>query len=545
MTASSLLDGHACESARDAILRKIATDPDLPGLGSAVSQVVQLASSNDQAVRELAHFVLSDAAMTQKILRLANTVAYRNASGNIVTTISRAIFLLGFDAVKTSALAMLLVDGMAGAHAQDVRTELSLALCASIVGREMARRSHFKDSEEAAVAALFKNMGQLLVAAHDHISYCDVNALVVRDSLAPSKASMQVLGCSFDTLAESVLRDWSIPESIINALAPLPRGPLRPARSRQEWMQQVASFSAAAADVIAHTGGGARAVAGDAAENAAVQALLARFGAALELDHDAMVGLFATVAEQTQVLSRTSNLRVDESVDEDLAEPVAVNDEQAAGDFTGQPALVNEAIGSTGLPRDILMADVPDLDIHAACHRSGKPHNARELLLAGVQDVSEMMGSGDCKVSDLALLVLETLSRSMGFRFATICLRDLKSGQYRSRVALGEDHLARQTQFIFSAESGRDLFSLALKNDADLLISDATAASISALIPAWHRNVLPDARSFIVLPLVVQGKPLGLIYGDRTAFAPEGVPNDEAALIKTLKGQMTAALRLR
>lgn len=548
MTFLSTVDSRASESARDQIRRKIAADPDLPGLGSAVSQVVQLASSNDQAVRKLAHFVLSDAAMTQKILRLANTVAYRNASGNTVTTISRAIFLLGFDAVKTSALAMLLVDGMSGAHAQDVRIELSQALCASIVGREMARRSSFKDSEEAAVAALFKNMGQLLVAAHDHRSYCDIAALMAHDTVTPSKAATQVLGCSFDMLAESVLRDWSIPESIINALAPLPRGPLRAARNRQEWMQQVSAFSAAAAGVIADMG--ADALVGDAvdtATNAACQALLARFGTALEIDHEAMLTLFATAAEQTEVLSSSSNLRVDETVNDDVEHPDALANAQTAGqdaaEFTGQVALAVEALECTGLPSDILMTDVPNLGIEVGSHPSGKPHNARALLLAGLQDVTEMMASGHCQVSDLALLVLETLSRSLGFRFATICIRDLKTGQYRSRVALGEGHLARQAQFIFSADGERDLFSLALKNDADLLISDATAASISALIPAWHRNVLPDACSFIVLPLVVQGKPLGLLYGDRTARAPEGVPPDEAALIKALKGQMTAALK--
>ena len=554
MTALSSIDSHASESARDQIRRKIASDPDLPGLGSAVSQVVQLASSNDQAVRKLAHFVLSDAAMTQKILRLANTVAYRNASGNAVTTISRAIFLLGFDAVKTSALAMLLVDGMSGAHAQNVRAELSQALCASVVGREMARRSSFKDSEEAAVAALFKNMGQLLVAAHDHRSYCDITARMTRDSITPAKAATQVLGCSFDTLAESVLRDWSIPESIINALAPLPRGPLKPARNRNEWMQQVSAFSAAAADVIANIGVGTNALATESEDpvtNAACEALLARFGAALEIDHTAMVALFATVAEQTHVLSRSSNLAAAESVDEDFPPPDTLNDQQTTDSFTGHAARVTDmtgavsataAIESTGLPSDILMGDKPNLGLHVGAHPSGKPFNARELLLAGVQDVSEMMASGHCKVSDLALLVLETLSRSMGFRFATICVRDLKSGHYRSRVALGENHSARQTQFIFSVNGEHDLFSLALKNDADLLISDATAANISALIPAWHRLVLPDARSFIVLPLVVRGKPLGLLYGDRIALAPEGIPSDEAALIKTLKGQMTAAL---
>jgi len=48
-----------------------------------------------------------------------------------------------------------------------------------------------------------------------------------------------------------------------------------------------------------------------------------------------------------------------------------------------------------------------------------------------------------------------------------------------------------------------------------------------------------------VLPLVVQRKPFGFFYADRALPAPEGVPADEAALIKTLKGQVLAALNSR
>lgn len=530
----SLFDEDNPQFARNALLQKIAGDPDLPALGSSVSQVVELASSSDEAVRSLAHFVLSDAALTQKILRLANTVAYRTASGAQVTTISRAIFVLGFDAVKTSALAMLLVDGMSGKRAHFVRSELATALCASVVGRELARRSHFKDSEEAAVAALFKNMGRLLVAAHDDEMYQQIMQLMERDSLSPSRAATQVLGCSFEALAESVLREWQIPDSIVKALAPISSGVLKVAKTRNEWIQQVAAFSTTAAALIPHMT--------EPGIDPASRALLARFGVALNLDQDALVALFSTVAEQSRVLTDSSNLLAfEEGALVTAADPV---DLSAASQRLPQAA--RDMTAATALPADILMVQSPQETLDtASCYPSGKPYNARELLLVGVQDLSEMLVSGQPNINNLILLALETLFRSMGFRFATIAIRDVKSGQYRSRVALGEKHATRQKEFTFVPDGGKDLFLLALANDADLLIADAAAANIAALIPAWHRALLPDARSFIVLPIVIQGKPFGLFYGDRIAPAPEGVPPDETALIKMLKGQVIAALTPR
>lgn len=523
--------GDDAISARDRLLLRISENTDLPSLGSSVSRVVELASSDDEAVRDLAYFVLSDVALTQKILRIANTVVYRSHSGTPTTTISKAIFRLGFDTVKTSALAMLLVDGMSGSRALSVRAELAHALSASVIGRELARRSHFKDAEEAAIAALFKNMGRLLVASHDHTLYSEIAALIEAGSHTPTQASMQVLGCSFDLLAESVLQEWQIPDTIVKALHPLPQGVLRPAKTRQEWMQQVAAFSMAAATLISRMNG--------KGQDAASKALLMRFGAALNLDQERLIQLLATVEQETRALTDQANL-THPRADSDFGVRDAHTD---AGREEGEDTAMAEA-AEMGLPSELLMTIIEDSDALQANahHPSGKPMNARAQLMSGVQDVTEMMASRRCKVNDLIMLALETIYHSMGFRFATICLKDIKLNQFRARVSLGENNVARQAGFAFPAASSRDLFHLAIENDADLMISDAWTPKIRDLIPAWHRVLLPDARSFIVLPLVVQKKPFGFFYADRVQPAPEGVPSDEAALIRTLKGQVLAAL---
>jgi HD-like signal output (HDOD) protein len=524
--------------ARDRLLEKISAATDLPALGGSVSKVVQMTSSDDEAVRDLAHFILSDVALTQKILRIANSVSYRTASGTPVTTVSKAIFLLGFENVKTCALAMLLVDRMSGKQAKSVRSELAHALCASIVGREMARRSQYKDTEEAAIAALFKNIGRVLVAAHEHTHFARITQLVEAGKHTPAQASIQVLGCSFDAIGEAVLRGWNIPDSIVQALAPLPGGVLKPPKTRQEWMQQVAAFSAAAARLIPCMN--------DAGQEAAIKAVLIRFGGALALDQGRMTQLFASVAEEARVLARNSELAA--PLEEESAS-------EHAGSTGGAAAASGPGQAEAGAPEEDMADVLGDFLLQTAedtqylqvteRHASGKPVNARDLLLAGVQDVTQMMSSGRCKVNDLILLVLETLYSSMGFRFAAVCLKDLQSGQFRARIALGEKNDTRQAGFTFTAASTRDLFHLALENDADLMISDARVPKIRDLLPGWHRALLPDARSIILLPLVVQKRQLGLFYADRVKPAPEGVPPDETALIKTLKGQVLGALNSR
>ncbi len=497
---------------RGALLHKLCGEEGLFALGVSIARVVQLASSDDAGAQSLAYYVLSDAALTQKILRLANTTMYRTAGGTPVTTVSRAIYLLGFDNVKMAALAMLLVDTLSNSeHAHSVRLELEAALCASLIGREMGRLGSYQGAEDASISALFKNIGALLIASQEHARFREIGALVAGGKHSQSQASQMILGSSYDALSCAVLQAWKIPDLIVRSLSPLGPGPQKVAINRQEWIRQVATFSIEAAKLLARQG--------DLADNAGTGELHQRFGAALNIDLNQMEKIGATVQEEMRCLLQSMNLPLQRSIEDDDAD---------------------------GLPDVLQLASMDGDDAHVlGAYASGKPANAHDLLLAGVQEVTQMRAAGQGKVNDLILAVLETLYRSMGFRFATVCLKDAQRRQFRARLAFGERQAERQAGFAFplhSAYANRDLFHLAMRNDADLMIADALSPKICDLLPPWHRALLPDARSFIVLPLVVQSVPLGLFYADRIHPAPEGVTADETALIRALKGQVLVAL---
>ena len=524
-------------SSRDRFLEKFKSDSALRGLGGSVSRVVQLASSEDEDTYNLANYVLSDVALTQRVLRMSNTVCYRTASSTPVTTVSRAIFMLGFDTVKTSALALLLVDNLKNEkHADIVRGELANALCASLLGRELARRSHFQCAEEAAIAALFKNLGRLLVVSHDYDYYCDIMSLIADGTHTPAQASTQVLGLSFEALAESVLQDWNIPAPIVEAIASVGNGVLKVAKSRSEWMRQVAAFSSEAVKLVPNYGDGINV-------NENKDLLLARFGVALNLDREKLDELLQTVNREISTLADNLKLGPAKALTaQEVAAGVVSTSAQAAAQIAAA-AKELEPDDAFGLPSVLAQATMgAEPEPAKGCHPSGKPFNSRELLLAGVQDVMQMRASGRCRVNELMMLTLETLFNSLGFRFGVVCLKDVKTNTYRSRLSLGENHVARQAGFTFPVPATRDLFHLAMENDADLMIADATSIKIRDLLPTWHKLLLPDARSFIVLPLVVQKARLGLFYADRINPAPEGVPADETSLIKALKAQVLAML---
>ena len=62
------------------------------------------------------------------------------------------------------------------------------------------------------------------------------------------------------------------------------------------------------------------------------------------------------------------------------------------------------------------------------------------------------------------------------------------------------------------------------------------------MLPQWHRALFTHTRSFIILPLVVNDKPIGIYYLDREQPAPEGISSEEMKIIKTLKNKVLTAL---
>lgn len=507
--------------ARDRILEQVRADQNLPTLGGAIAKVVEITSADEDSVADLAHFILSDVALTQRVLRLSNTVTYRTASGTAVTTISRAIFLLGFDTIKASALASLLVDGFRNQkQALAVRKELMLALCASVAAREVAKSSHHAGHEEAAVAALFKNMGRILVASFDHQLYDQIQSQY--QSSAPTTTAadndpcMRLLGCSFERLGAQVLHDWKIPDAIIHATQAV-SGEQKKSKSQSDWLRQVSSFAASIAPHLVTPNKN------QTEEHLMRQCavLLHQFGGALDIDKSQLAHILKQVNQEIKQLA--------------ISLDVPINDEQKP--------VPTELQANDAFCKEFGLAPIETQQLQASArHPSGKPINARELLLAGIQDATQMLSSPQLKLNDLLLLIVETLYGAMGFRFATACLRDVQSGKYLARLSVGENYQERQRNFQMPVTGEDNIFLLAMHNNVDLMIADARNPKIQNMLPSWHKTHHPDCRSFIVLPLIIDKKNLGFFYADRACTADEGVPSDETALIKTLKGQLLSAM---
>jgi hypothetical protein len=123
-----------------------------------------------------------------------------------------------------------------------------------------------------------------------------------------------------------------------------------------------------------------------------------------------------------------------------------------------------------------------------------------------------------------------------------LALLDRKKHCITGRLGFGEADDSFLQGFNFSTEYSVDVFHGAMKNAVDVYIADTTSEKIATDIPDWYKNI-SSAGSFLLFPLVINKRPVGLIYADHAA--PHGLDIDKKMLnlLKSLRNQIVLAVR--
>jgi HD-like signal output (HDOD) protein len=88
----------------DAWIERISVQ-EMPALCATVRMLEKMAQDDNMSLADLGKSILHDNGLTTRILRVANSVTYSRGS-NQVTTISRAVVLLGFGSTVPSSISV-------------------------------------------------------------------------------------------------------------------------------------------------------------------------------------------------------------------------------------------------------------------------------------------------------------------------------------------------------------------------------------------------------------------------------------------------------
>jgi eukaryotic-like serine/threonine-protein kinase len=500
------------------LLRRLRHRPDFPALSASVVRIQRLADSDTDSAKQLSDEVLKDVALTHKLLRMVNTPRFTSAAGETVSTVSRAVALVGFAGVRNMALAVVLLEHMNDkAHAVKLKEEFLRALTAGTVADLLWPNP--REGEAAFLGTLLQNLGRMLAEC-----YLPEEATQIRQALSstlpkgaaastPSEqardaAARKILGISLEELGTGVAKAWRLPEELQEAMrTPVGAVPANVVRGmgRDERLRWLGRGANALADAMLSADGDA--------QTAALLQVAER--------HASVFGVPAAEVVAAAHLARTQVKQLAQIMGAQVA--------------PGEPArrLLEATYGA--------QATLADASTSATLPGSPTATPTQAALSQALFDLQTLSSNPGVQVVEILQHALNALHQALALRWVVLCLRHPSSGKLMGRIGIGAGASAVAADFDIKPDvkASTDLFSVLCARGSDLLISDAS--TVANRLPAWYTQRI-NAPTFLLLPLMHKSTAIGLIYADQVQAKGIELTAEELALVRALRDVIVTAL---
>lgn len=192
---------------------------DMKVLPEIISKIVSLTEDPDSTAQDMEQVILRDQILTTKILRLANS-AYCGYARNI-SKVSQATVLLGFQAIKSMALAstvsVYLTSELKGYSLEKDELWTQSQTCA-IVSRYIAKHIKYPNPEEAYIAGLLRDIGKTVLNQHMEKEYSEVLTKIEVDNVSFLEAEKEILGFDHAEIGEKIAEKWNLPKALVDTI---------------------------------------------------------------------------------------------------------------------------------------------------------------------------------------------------------------------------------------------------------------------------------------------------------------------------------------
>ncbi|AOJ87277.1 histidine kinase [Burkholderia sp. MSMB0856] len=454
---------------------------DFPLLSESLRATMAAMKNDDLDFTALVRVVLSDFALTQKVLRLANSAMYMAFGGNI-TTVTRALMVLGMDTVGHLVVGLKLVDHFHHSTPRriDAKLELNRALLSGCVARKLTEHAELRGGEEAVVCTLMRQVGKLLVVCYLDSEWDRIRRRAAELNGDEAAACVDVLGVGFDEIGLEAAASWRLPDVIRAGMADGDGGSAHAASAdeddidedrqrprdacaddspeRVRWLRAVSRCSTDVAGALAMPAGPQR--------DAHIAVLAQHYEQELDIDAGALVEIADRLAR-----------------------------EEAS---------------------DTVMREIVELRANADAIARAQPE-PEACLEAGLADLRAL--PSEHVLTPVLALASESLLAGLAFTRTVMFVRR-DDGAFAARLGFGPDVDAALDRLCFDERFEPDVFHLAITNSVGIFIEQAQDPKMVKRLPAWYLDALPDTRAFVLLPVRVGTKTVGLLYGDWAGAQP-------------------------
>lgn len=449
---------------------EVLSEKGMPVFTKTVQEISGVAADRESSAAELSRVILQDAAMTARLLRVANSPIY-SPVGRGISTVSRAVVLLGFNTVRSLCLSIAVIDSLeTGAQKARMAEQMARSFHAAIQARSFAEKRRDPSPEEVFIATLLSGIGDLAFWSFNTEASLKLNEALKVPGCDRLKVQKQVLGFDLRELSLGLTRKWHLGELLENALEG--KSAQDPRVSNVEFAEQIA--------VRAEKG----------------------------WDTPEMKQLVGHVAEALYMPLQ------------DVTDFVHKNAGAAAK--AAQYFGVGDAAKLIPLPISERKAELA-----VSAERSSRAPKFLDpdpmLQLTILRELSGMLDSQH-DINLLLEMVLEGVFRGIGMDRTLFAMLNPERNRLRARQALGWDKEDMREKFVFDISPLKaNIFSHALDSRQPLWWGQDKDPRLKSLI-TQPVQALTEGVPFFINPIEVNGRSIGLFYADRK---PSGRPLDE------------------
>ena len=192
----------------DKLLLAVRNSKGIPASEQSVASVLGALDSSNEGRQAVVSHIIEDFALTQKVLKLANSSMYA-PFGVGASSVSSALEVLGSDALLHVVLGTELISH--DALQQDDN------LSRTVLAAELSRSACAERAEDASIATLMVEIGRLMTCKYLPAEAATI-ATRVASGLQPQEATRAVLGMSYQELGVELAARWNLPQALCEVI---------------------------------------------------------------------------------------------------------------------------------------------------------------------------------------------------------------------------------------------------------------------------------------------------------------------------------------
>jgi putative nucleotidyltransferase with HDIG domain len=199
--------------------RLIARVEDLPTLPRTVLRITEMVNDPRASARDLSRIITDDQVLTARLLKLVNSSFY--GFPQRVSTVTGAIVLIGFDAIRNLLLTTSVFDLFPSRSSRNRRSQESLwdhSLGCAIGAKAIGEVLRQEKLEELFVAGLLHDIGKIVEMTVLPEQFGRITARVTQNRLLIAAAEAEILGCTHADIGRLLAQRWNLPAKLMGLI---------------------------------------------------------------------------------------------------------------------------------------------------------------------------------------------------------------------------------------------------------------------------------------------------------------------------------------